>query len=206
MRALERAVRARECVVDGELCAFDARGHSDFSLLQRGAVRFDLDPAEGAGFRDVVRVALLVKELLDAFGLEGFPKTSGGDGMHILVPVSRRHTFEDTRAFASVVAGALVRAHPTLVTTEWVGARRRGVLLDVNQNRQGATVASVCSVRPQPGAPVSTPLSWREVEPGLDPRELTMAVALDRVGRHGDLHAGALAGRQSLARALRHVG
>lgn len=169
-------------------------------------VLFDLDPAEGTSFRDVVRVALLVKELLDALGLTGFPKTSGADGLHVLVPVSRRHTYDDTRAFASLVAGTLTRAHPGLVTTEWVRAKRRGVLIDVNQNRQGATIASVYSVRPLPGAPVSAPLSWREVGPGLDPRDFTMEVVLDRVDRLGDLAAGALAGSQSLRRALRGTG
>ncbi|MCC6224369.1 MAG: DNA ligase D [Thermoleophilia bacterium] len=169
-------------------------------------VLFDLDPAEGTRFRDVVRVALLVKELLDALGLTGFPKTSGADGLHVLVPVSRRHTYEDTRAFASLLTRTLARAHRGLVTTEWIRAKRRGVLIDVNQNRQGATIASAYSVRPLPGAPVSAPLSWREVEPGLDPRDFTMEVVLDRVARRGDLAAGALAGRQSLSRALRAAG
>ena len=75
------------------------------------AVLFDLDPSDNSGFDDAVRVALLVREILDAVGLEGFPKTSGADGIHVVVPVSRRHTFEETRAFAGIVAGTLARTH-----------------------------------------------------------------------------------------------
>lgn len=166
-------------------------------------VVFDLDPAEGSGFDEVVQVALLVKEALDLLELRSFPKTSGSRGMHVFVPIARRHTFADAREFASVVAGALVRAHPGLVTTEWAKERRRGVLVDANQNGPGKTNASVYSVRPRAGAPVSTPLTWEEVRPGLDPAGLTMDAVLDRVARAGDLFAGVLEGKQSLAKALR---
>ena len=169
-------------------------------------VLFDLDPAEDAGFREAVRVALLVKEVLDAVGLESFPKTSGTlDGFHVLVPVARRHTYAQTREFAEIIAGALARAHVGLVTTEWTKAKRRGVLIDANQNGEGKTIASVYSVRPQPGAPVSTPLRWDEVSEDLDPRDFTMEVVLARVERYGDLFAGVLAGKQSLSAALRDL-
>jgi bifunctional non-homologous end joining protein LigD len=165
-------------------------------------VMFDLDPAEGATFDDVVTVAGLVKETLDLLELEGFPKTSGSRGIHILVPIARRHTFAQAREFAAVIAGALARAHPGLVTTEWSRKKRRGVLVDANQNRPGATNASVYSVRPRAGAPVSTPLRWDEVVPGLDLAAFTMDAVLDRVARDGDLFAGVLDGKQSLAKAL----
>jgi bifunctional non-homologous end joining protein LigD len=163
---------------------------------------FDLDPSPDVGFRETVQVALLVKELLDALGLAGHAKTSGADGIHVLVPVSRRHTYADTRRFAEIVAGALARAHPGLVTTEWSKAKRRGVLVDANQNGEGKTIASVYSVRPKPGAPVSTPLGWEEVTPDLDPRDFTFEVVLQRVKRHGDLFEPVLGGRQSLTSAL----
>jgi len=88
------------------------------------------------------------------------------------------------------------------VTTEWVKEKRHGVLVDANQNGPGKTNASVYSVRPRAGAPVSTPLRWDEVAPGLDHAAFTMDVVLDRVARHGDLHAGVLAGKQSLKAAL----
>ncbi len=166
-------------------------------------VMFDLDPSEGVGFEEVVRVARLVKETLDLLELEAFPKTSGSRGIHILVPIARRHSYADAREFAAVVAGALARAHPGLVTTEWARQKRRGVLVDANQNGSGKTNASVYSVRPRAGAPVSTPLRWEEVVPGLDPAALTMDAVLDRVARHGDLFAGVLEGKQSLTKALR---
>ena len=165
-------------------------------------VLFDLDPAQGSGFPETVQVALLVKEALDALGLQSFPKTSGSDGMHVLVPVDRRHTYDDTREFAEIIAGALARTHRGLVTTEWTKAKRRGVLIDSNQNGEGKTIASVYSVRPHPGAPVSTPLSWDEVNEKLNPSIYSMEVVLDRVERFGDLYEGVLKTRQRLDRAL----
>jgi len=168
-------------------------------------VMFDLDPSEGATFADVVAVARLVKETLDLLELDSFPKTSGSRGIHVLVPVARRHTFQQAREFASIVGSALERAHPGLVTTAWAKAKRRGVLVDANQNRPGATNAMVYSVRPRAGAPVSTPLRWEEVAEGLDPGAFTMDAVLDRVARDGDLYAGVLRGAQSLTRALRRL-
>jgi bifunctional non-homologous end joining protein LigD len=163
----------------------------------------DLDPSEGATFEDVIEVARLVKETLDLLELVAYPKTSGSRGIHVLVPIARRHTHAEAREFAGIVAGALARAHPGLVTTEWQKTKRRGVLVDANQNGPGKTNASVYSVRPRAGAPVSTPLRWEEVAPGLDLASFTMDTVLDRVARDGDLFAGVLEGGQSLAKALR---
>jgi bifunctional non-homologous end joining protein LigD len=168
-------------------------------------VMFDLDPAEGATFEDVVTVARLVKETLDLVELEGFPKTSGSRGIHILVPIARRHTFAEAREFASIIAGALARAHPGLVTTEWSKQKRKGVLVDANQNGPGKTNATVYSVRPRAGAPVSAPLRWEELTPELELASFTMGTVLDRVARDGDLYAGVLTGRQSLTKALRSL-
>ena len=168
-------------------------------------VMFDLDPSEDVGFPEVIEVALLVKQLLDLAGLDGFPKTSGSRGIHVLVPVARRHTFSDAREFAAIVGSALERTHHGLVTTEWARSKRKGVLVDANQNRPGATNAMVYSVRPRAGAPVSTPLRWDEVVSGLDPSAFTMDAVLDRVAREGDLFAGVLAGKQSLVTALKAV-
>ena len=168
-------------------------------------VMFDLDPAEGATFDDVVTVALLVKDTLELLELEAYPKTSGSRGIHILAPIARRHTFADAREFASIIAGALARAHTGLVTTEWSKQKRRGVLVDANQNGPGKTNAAVYSVRPRAGAPVSTPLRWEEVTPGLDLASFTMDAVLDRVARDGDLFAGVLGGKQSLTQALRRL-
>src|SRR3989442_546969 len=165
-------------------------------------VLFDLDPSPDVGFKETVRVALIVKSALDALGLVSFAKTSSADGMHILVPVERRYSFEDTREFAEIVAGAIARTHRGLATTEWSKARRRGVLIDSNQNGEGKTIASVYSVRPRPGAPVSTPLRWDEVDEKLDPSAFTMDVVLERIRRHGDLFDGVLSTRQRLDKAL----
>jgi bifunctional non-homologous end joining protein LigD len=168
-------------------------------------VLFDLDPTPDVPWPETFEVALLLKELLDQIGLESFPKTSGGKGFHVLVPLDRRSTYEDSRRFAEYVAGAIARTHPQLATTEWSKARRRGVLIDANQNGEGKTIASAYSVRPRPGAPVSTPLRWDEVTPKLDPSALTMEVVLERVAEHGDLYAGVLTTRQSLSKALKQL-
>ena len=166
-------------------------------------VMFDLDPSEGSGFDEVIEVAQLVKQTLDLLELESAPKTSGSRGIHVLVPIARRHGFGEVREFAGIVAGALARAHPGLVTTEWTKAKRKVVLVDANQNGPGKTTASVYSARPRAGAPVSTPLRWDEVKPGLETASFTMDVVLDRVAREGDLFARVLEGGQSLGAALR---
>jgi bifunctional non-homologous end joining protein LigD len=166
-------------------------------------VMFDLDPSDDVGFPEVVEVALLVREALELVELQSFAKTSGSRGIHVQVPIARRHGYDDVREFAAIIAGALARAHPGLVTTEWQKKKRRGVLVDANQNGPGKTTASVYSVRPRPGATVSTPLRWDEVRAGLDPTAFTMEVVLDRVARDGDLFAGVLGGKQSLTTALR---
>jgi bifunctional non-homologous end joining protein LigD len=166
-------------------------------------VLFDLDPSPDVGFEETVQVALHVKEALDALGLVSFAKTSSADGMHVLVPIERRHTYDDTRRFSEIVAGAIARSYPKLATTQWSKAKRRGVLIDANQNGEGKTIASAYSVRPRPGAPVSTPLRWDEVKPGLDPAQFTMEVVQQRVAQHGDLFEGVLTTRQRLNDALR---
>ena len=168
-------------------------------------VLFDLDPSPDVGFAETIEVTLLVREALDALGLRSFPKTSGSEGMHVLVPIARRYTYDDTREFAEIIARALARTHRGLVTTEWTKAKRRGVLIDANQNGEGKTIASVYSARPKPGAPVSTPLRWDEVTEKLNPSIYSMDVVLDRVRRYGDLYEPVLTTRQSLTAALQSL-
>jgi bifunctional non-homologous end joining protein LigD len=165
-------------------------------------VLFDLDPTPEVPWSQTFEVARLVRGLLDGLGLVSFPKTSGGKGFHILVPLDRRSTYEDSRAFAELVAGTIAASRPKLATTEWTKSRRRGVLIDANQNGEGKTIASVYSVRPRPGAPVSTPLDWDEVTDDLDPSAFTIAAVLERVESHGDLYAPMPKTRQSLSKAL----
>ena len=166
-------------------------------------VAFDLDPSDDVGLAETVEVALLVKQTLDALGLASFPKTSGALGLHVLVPIERRHTYDDTRRFATEVARSIAAKHADVATTEWSKARRRGVLIDASQNAKGKSIASVYSVRPMPGATVSTPLDWDEVNEKLDPSIYTMDAVLDRLDLHGDLYEGMLTTKQRLGPALR---
>lgn len=168
-------------------------------------VLFDLDPA-GVPFAAVAEAALLVRDALAALGLESFAKTTGGDGLHVHVPVARRHTYDETRRFAGIVARALRAASNGLVTTERSPARRRGVYVDTKMNGHGQQIVSAYSVRPLPGAPVATPLEWAEVGPSLDPLAFTPATVLERVAARGDLLAPVLSLRQSLRRARAAAG
>jgi bifunctional non-homologous end joining protein LigD len=167
-------------------------------------VLFDLDPPDD-GFALAIRVAHLIREELERVGLDSYVKTSGADGIHVLVPIARRATYEQTYAFAERVARGLEERHPGLVTTEWLKRKREGVLVDHRQNARGKTIASVYSVRPKPGAPVSTPLRWDELTENATPRRFGMREALERVERHGDLFAPVLAGGQALGGALRKL-
>jgi bifunctional non-homologous end joining protein LigD len=165
-------------------------------------VLFDLDPPEG-GFALAVRVAHLVREALEDVGLRSYVKTSGADGIHVLVPIVRRSTFEQTYAFAERLARSLEQQHAGLITTEWLKRKREGVLVDHRQNAWGKTIASVYSVRPKPGAPVSTPLQWEELTEDVTPRRFGMREALERVEEQGDLFEPVLAGGQALGRAMK---
>ena len=166
-------------------------------------VLFDLDPPTGMPFRHVVDTALLLRDVLADLGLQGYPKTSGGRGIHVYVPVPPGLTYEVTRLFAQVVAEELVRRRPALLTTTVTVADRGGRLyLDANQNGRGRSIASVYSVRPRPGAPVSTPLEWDELVPDMRPEQFTMAIVARRLVERGDLFAGALDDPQPLADAI----
>ena len=167
-------------------------------------VLFDLDPA-GVGFAEVVRTARLLREALAALGLEALVKTTGGEGLHVHVPLARSHTHADAREFAGVVARALARAAGDLVLLARHAEERRGVSIDTKMNGHGQQIVSVYSVRPRPGAPVATPVRWEELDDDLDPRAFTMDAVLARVKREGDLFAPLLAGRQRLEAALRRV-
>jgi bifunctional non-homologous end joining protein LigD len=167
-------------------------------------VLFDLDPPEEEGaFALCIRVSHYVHDALDSLGLASYVKTSGADGIHILVPIARRSTYEETYEFAELLSRRLEREHPGEVTTEWLKKKRAGVLVDHRQNGWGKTIASVYSVRPKPGAPVSTPLRWDELTEDVVPRDFSMQVALERVAKHGDLFEPVLHGKQALGPALR---
>src|SRR6059058_128049 len=168
-------------------------------------VLFDLDPPDD-GFELAIEVAHLIRELLDEVGLPGYVKTSGADGIHVVAPIVRRATFQQTYAFAERASRLLEQRHPGKVTTEWLKKKRVGVLVDHRQNGHGKTIASVYSVRPKPGAPVSTPLRWVELTSGITPRDFGMEVALARIEEHGDLFAPVLSEARPLGPALRVLG
>jgi bifunctional non-homologous end joining protein LigD len=169
-------------------------------------VVFDLDPPESRnGFVQAIRVAHLVREALERLEVRSYVKTSGADGIHVLVPITRRSTYKETYEFAERVSRALEAENPGLVTTEWLKKKRRGVLVDHRQNGHGKTIASAYSVRPKPGAPVSTPLRWEELGKKVRPRDFGMREALDRIERHGDLFEPVLKGGQGIAQALRQL-
>jgi bifunctional non-homologous end joining protein LigD len=160
----------------------DRPDRPDFVLL-------DLDPTDG-DFAAVVRAALVVQDALEALGLAGYPMTTGGDGMHVRVPLTRRYSYDDARDFARVIEGTLGR----------VGATR--VKLDVKMNGHGQQIVAPYSIRPVPTAAVATPLVWDEVDETVDPAAFTPGTVLERVERHGDLLAPCLRGGQSIAVAL----
>jgi bifunctional non-homologous end joining protein LigD len=176
----------------------DRADRPDFAL-------FDLDPTPEAGFAAAAEVALLVRDALAAVDLRGYPKTSGSDGVHVLVPLARRYGYDQTRGVVAAISRALASMRPELVTTEWSKAKRRGVLIDANQNGPGRTIAFAYSVRPHPGAPVSAPVTWEELAAGVKPADFTMSVMLDRLARRGDLYAPVLEDRQALGPALRSL-
>jgi bifunctional non-homologous end joining protein LigD len=165
-------------------------------------VLFDLDPPDD-GFELAIEVAHLIRELLDELGLPGYVKTSGADGIHVVAPITRRSTFEQTYDFAERASRLLETRHPGKVTTEWLKKKREGVLVDHRQNGWGKTIASAYSVRPKPGAPVSTPLRWEELTADVRPRDFPMEIALARVEEHGDLFAPVLGDPRPLAPAAK---
>jgi DNA ligase D-like protein (predicted polymerase) len=151
-------------------------------------LRVDLDPVPGVEWDQVRQVARVVQEALGDLGLTGWPKTSGSRGIHVLVRIERRWSFDQVRRAALALAREVERRAPTLATSKWWKEERHGVFVDYNQNAKDRTVASAYSVRPTPDARVSTPFRWEELE-GLDSREFTLKTVPARFAEAGDPHA-----------------
>jgi bifunctional non-homologous end joining protein LigD len=168
----------------------------DFMLI-------DLDP-QGCEFDRIIEAAQLVRKKLDAVGLEGYPKTTGGDGMHIYVPVEPVYSYEQVRSFAEIIARVVAAERPDLFTTPRPVARREQgkVYFDYLQIGESKTIAAPYVVRAYPGAPVATPLAWREVAPGLLPSQFHLRNVLDRFSRVGDLFEPVLKSPQRLEPAI----
>jgi bifunctional non-homologous end joining protein LigD len=167
---------------------------------------FDLDPFEPYTYEDVRTVAKLVKVVLDGLGLRGYAKTSGATGMQVFVPLDGTHTHTDAREFVERVGRLVVRAYPEKATMAWPVADRAGkIFIDHNMNRSGANIASVYSLRPMPGAPVSTPLDWEELDDDIEPGDFRIDNVWERFA-DGDRFAPVLHDKQSLTPAMEALG
>jgi bifunctional non-homologous end joining protein LigD len=173
------------------------------SLEHPDWVLVDLDP-QGCEFERIIEAALLVRGKLDYIGLDGYAKTTGGDGLHIYVPVEPIYTYEQTRTVAELLALVAARERPDLFTTPRAVAKREQgkVYFDYLQNGESKTIAAPYVVRAYNGAPVATPLAWREVKPGLMPSHFHIRNAPERFGRVGDLFAPVLTNLQRLEKCL----
>lgn len=158
--------------------------HPDIAVL-------DLDPMPGATFDDVRQVALLVREALASLDLEGFPKTSGATGIHVFIPIAPAYTFREVAQAMGVIARAIARTCPRATVERSVARRGPRVYVDFLQNVYGKTMAFPYSVRPLPGAPVSTPLTWEELfSPSLSPEQFNIETVPARLRQKGDPYAG----------------
>ena len=152
-------------------------------------LHFDLDPTPGATFRQVIETALLVRRGLEGLGMTCHAKTTGSKGIHVYVPIRRGPMQKQVWEFAKSFAIALATQAPKLVTSEYRIAKRppRHVLVDYNQNAWGRTLASIYSIRPRPRAPVSTPVTWKELERGVEIEDFRIDTVPARVRKLGDL-------------------
>jgi bifunctional non-homologous end joining protein LigD len=173
------------------------------SLDNPDFILIDLDPQECL-FDKIVDAALLVKRVLDRIGLVGYPKTTGGDGMHVYVPVEPIYSYEETRTFAELISRLTIAEDPSLFTTPRTVAKRQKnrVYFDYLQNGRSKTIAAPYVLRAYAGAPVATPLEWSEVRRGIHPTQFNITNALDRFAERGDLFAGVLHAPQELHGAL----
>jgi DNA ligase D-like protein (predicted polymerase) len=149
-------------------------------------LRLDLDPQPGTSFTDAVRVAGVARELLEELGLRGYPKTSGNRGVHIFVRIERRWEFADARHAAIGFGRELARRDPGVTVNWWKEERGERIFVDYNQNSRDRTIASAYSLRPIPGAPVSTPVTWEELATLDDPAGLNLFTVPGRLAAEGD--------------------
>ena len=166
----------------------------------------DLDPGQGVPFPTVCRLAIKVKEILDQLGLNGYPKTSGSKGLHIIVPLDPSHDYPSVRRFAEVIGRLAVHGMEDVATLERSMEKRKGkIYIDYLQNGFGKTVVSPYCLRPLPGAPVSTPLTWNEVSSNIRPRAFNIRSVFRRLKSKGDLFRPVLEDKQSLRQALQNL-
>lgn len=152
-------------------------------------LHFDLDPTPGAEFSHMRDAALLVHELLNSLKMPNYPKTTGSRGIHIYVPIVRGPVQKEVWTIAKTIAQLLDQTHPKILTSEYRKEKRppKHVLVDYNQNRWGSTLSSIYSIRPTPNATVSTPVTWKEIEKGIDMSAFTIETVPPRLKKVGDL-------------------
>ncbi len=162
-------------------------------------ILIDLDPQE-CPFEMIVEAALLVKGQLDRIGLKGYPKTTGGDGMHVYIPIEPVYSYDEARTFAELIARLVIAESPQMFTTPRSVAKRQTnrVYFDYLQNAKSKTIAAPYVLRAYPGAPVATPLEWNEVTPQLHPKQFNITNALERFAEKGDLFEGVLKAPQTI--------
>jgi bifunctional non-homologous end joining protein LigD len=179
---------------------FHIWGASLPNLAEPNLVIFDLDPGDEATFADVLQAARILHDRLNQLGLRGYPKTSGGHGLHVVLPLAPGHTFEAVRGWVRDLAEELEAAHPELLAVSHGPTHRgRHVTIDHAQNSVGRNTAAPYSVRALPGAPVSAPLTWLEIDDGkVRPADITLKTVRQRVEALGDLSAPILARDQRL--------
>lgn len=168
----------------------------------------DLDPSEKNTFEEVIETALAVKEVLDKAGIIGYPKTSGSSGIHVYIPMGAKYTYDQVKDFGHVLMQLVHQELPELTTLERSLQKRdkNKIYLDYLQNRRAQTLASVYSVRPKPGAPVSAPLEWNEVKKGLHPTDFTIYNMAERLQEKGDLFKPILGKGIDLLKAINRLG
>ncbi len=162
----------------------------------------DLDPGE-IGFKEVVKTALKIHDVCTEIGIQTFCKTSGATGLHVYIPLKKHYTYDEVKLFGELLATAIQQLLPDTTSIErTVSKRSDKIYIDFLQNRKGQTIASAYSVRPKPGATVSTPLEWSEVNESLDPKDFTIYTIFDRLKEKGDLWKGVLGKGADIGKAL----
>jgi bifunctional non-homologous end joining protein LigD len=173
------------------------------SLDSPDYILLDLDPFE-CPFSKVIEAAIAIRKILEDCALRAFPKTTGGDGLHIFIPLNGKYTYDDARMFAEVLSLTAAQQKPGLFTTgRAIASRKKNhVYFDHLQIGHGKTIACVYSLRAYPHAPVSMPLDWNELTPKLTPTTFTIKNARERLAKRGDCFADVLTVKQSLTQPL----
>ena len=167
-------------------------------------ILIDLDPQE-CPYDLIVEAALMVKRMLDQIGLTGYPKTTGGDGMHVYIPVEPVYTYEETRTFAELIARLVVAREARTCSPRrapWPSGRRTACISTTCRTAKSKTIAAPYVLRAYDGAPVATPLEWAEVRRALNPKQFNIQNARERFREKGDLFRGVLDHPQNLYEAL----